>query len=136
MGVITVFNVACYGVAFIGGLALLAAPFTRSGRAGPHWTRVALWICGPVATGWGALGLTLVFPGSLSQETPTTLSFTSRRYSQAWASGSWFYSRLGTFSVCSSVEVLRADESDLSKSLERDIERSNEVLQRTGYAGR
>ena len=61
MGVITVFNVACYGAAFIGGLALLAAPFTRSGRAGPHWTRVALWICGPVATGWGALGLALVF---------------------------------------------------------------------------
>src|SRR2546426_6559071 len=70
MHAMTVFNVASYGAALVGGLALSVAPFTHSARTSPHWTRVALWICGPVATGWGALGLTLVFAWqSLSRNT-------------------------------------------------------------------
>ena len=70
MHAMTVFNVASYGAALVGGLALSVAPFTHSARTSPHWTRVALWICGPVTTGWGALGLTLLFAWpSLSRST-------------------------------------------------------------------
>ena len=65
MSALTVVGVVCYGGAIVGGLALFAAPFTRSSRTSPHWVRVALWICGPAAAAWGALGLTLIFTWEL-----------------------------------------------------------------------
>src|SRR2546427_11797910 len=57
-----------YAIAFVGGLALFAAPFTRSGRAGPQWIRIALGISGWTGLAWSILGFTLlVGSGSLSE---------------------------------------------------------------------
>jgi hypothetical protein len=57
-----------YAMAFAGGLALVAAPFTRISQAGPHWIRIALWISGPAGLGWSVLGFALhVGSGSLSK---------------------------------------------------------------------
>jgi peptidoglycan/LPS O-acetylase OafA/YrhL len=57
-------------MAFAGGVALCAAPFTRSGQAGPPWIRIAFWISGPTALGWSVLGFALlVGSGSFSKST-------------------------------------------------------------------
>src|SRR5438876_11827948 len=61
MSAISVINVASYAAAVLGGVALFVAPFTRSSRRMPRWTRVALWLVGPATTAWGGLGLTLAF---------------------------------------------------------------------------
>ena len=69
MGAIEVLAIASYGAAVLGGFVLFAGPFTRSGRKSPHWTRVALWMSGPMSAAWGALGLTVTFAWqSLSRE--------------------------------------------------------------------
>ncbi len=60
MRAIGVVSIACYGAGVLGGLALFVAPFTHGGRRSPRWTRIALWICGPVSAAWGALGLVLM----------------------------------------------------------------------------
>jgi hypothetical protein len=67
---------AWYAVVFAGGLALFAAPFTRSGHAGPQWIRIALWIAGPAAVGWSTLGFVLfVGSGSLSNTSDLFVHF-------------------------------------------------------------
>jgi hypothetical protein len=55
-----ILTASLYAIAFAGGLALFAAPFTRSGRAGPQWIRIALGISGPTGLGWSILGFTLL----------------------------------------------------------------------------
>jgi hypothetical protein len=62
-------TITCYAAAFAGGLTLIAGSFTRSGRVGPHWIRIALRISGTTALGWSVLGFILLGFGSLSQGT-------------------------------------------------------------------
>jgi hypothetical protein len=64
----TVFNAACYGLVLLGGLALFIAPFTARGRVAPHWMRVALWLCCPIAVAWSALGFILLFGSATLSE--------------------------------------------------------------------
>jgi hypothetical protein len=69
MGIVTLLNIACYGAAVAGGVALFVAPFTRTTRTSPPWARLAFWISGPVGVVWGTLGMILVFArGSLPRE--------------------------------------------------------------------
>lgn len=56
-----VFNAIVYGAGVLGGLVLIAVPFTPEGRVAPRWTRIALWIAGPAGVLWGCLGYTLLF---------------------------------------------------------------------------
>ena len=56
-----VFDVITYGAGVIGGLALIAGPFTGSGRVAPRWTRIALPISGVAGLVWGFLGYALLF---------------------------------------------------------------------------
>ena len=55
-----VFDAISYGAGVMGGLALIAAPFTASGRVAPRWIRIALWISGPAGLVWGVLGYALL----------------------------------------------------------------------------
>jgi hypothetical protein len=59
-------DIVCYGCGCIGGLILFVAPFSAKCRKNPRWIRVALWMSGPMAMGWGLLGYTLLFDSSLS----------------------------------------------------------------------
>lgn len=56
----TNFRAIAYAAGVIGGLLLTIAPFTRGGRVDPRWTRIGLWMAGPAALGWGALGFVLL----------------------------------------------------------------------------
>ena len=57
----TILDVTCYSFAAVGGVLLMIAPFSRSGRQYPYWVRVALFISGPIALAWSFLGFTLLF---------------------------------------------------------------------------
>jgi len=59
-----------YALTFAGGVALFAAPLTRTGRVERRWTHIALWISGAAAVGWSSLGFALLLrSGSLSEGT-------------------------------------------------------------------
>jgi len=50
-----------YATGVIGGLILIAGPFTGAGRVGPRWIRLALWMSGPACVVWGVLGYSLLW---------------------------------------------------------------------------
>jgi hypothetical protein len=54
------FRAIAYAAGVIGGILLAAGPLTRTGREAPQWTRIALWMAGPAAFGWGLLGFALL----------------------------------------------------------------------------
>ncbi|MBI5393954.1 MAG: hypothetical protein HZA91_01520 [Verrucomicrobia bacterium] len=58
------YNLTFYSILFVGGVFILATPFTAWSRNRPRWIRVALWMSGLITLSWSLLGYTLMFAAS------------------------------------------------------------------------